>query len=256
MDRFQVTSRLTEFWIDAGKSATVTNIGSATVYGSPDAPPTSTATAAWSLAPGASRTEDVGAVWVQTAAGTSSTLTVEPIASGLATDTGTGQPSAIGSPSGGSSGVILPWVTATAYKAGQPVTNGGRTYLAVDDHTSGATFAGDLASHWVLEPAGAGTLARTVAGGSMGATPSLAMLSTDAEVAYTGTLTANATLTVTNLSAGQAIRFLLTQDATGSRTFSITVGASTVAVPVNAQPATYTVVTATYDGTDLYVKGA
>jgi hypothetical protein len=105
VDRFQVTSRLTEFWIDAGKTATVTNIGSTIVYGSPDAPPTSTTTAAWSLAPGASRVEDVGAVWVLTAAGTSSTLTVEPIASGLAVDTGTGVPSAVGS--GGSASTIV-----------------------------------------------------------------------------------------------------------------------------------------------------
>jgi hypothetical protein len=57
--------------------------------------------------------------------------------------------------------VILPWVTATAYKTGQPVTNGGRTYLAVDDHTSGATFAGDLAAHWTLEPVGVSAAAVT-----------------------------------------------------------------------------------------------
>lgn len=113
MDRFQVTSRGTEFWIDAGKSATVTNIGSSTVYGSPDSPPTSTATAAWSLAPGASRVEDVGAVWVLTATGASSTLTVDPIASGLAVDTGTGVPSLVGSGSGGSVAASSVTVTPT-----------------------------------------------------------------------------------------------------------------------------------------------
>lgn len=59
------------------------------------------------------------------------------------------------SPSGGSSSAILPWVTATAYVIGQGVTNGGRTYTANDAHTSGATFAGDLASHWTLLPSGA-----------------------------------------------------------------------------------------------------
>ncbi len=52
----------------------------------------------------------------------------------------------------GGSGVILPWVTATEYVVGQPVTNSGHTYLAVDDHTSGATFAGDLVAHWELLP--------------------------------------------------------------------------------------------------------
>lgn len=52
----------------------------------------------------------------------------------------------------GGSGVILPWTTATAYLTGQPVTNGGHTYTAADAHTSGATFAGDLATHWTLLP--------------------------------------------------------------------------------------------------------
>jgi hypothetical protein len=94
-----------------------------------------------------------------------------------------------------------------------------------------------------------------VAGGSMGATQSLAMLATDFEVVYVGTLTASATMTITSLLAGQTVRLLLTQDATGSRTFAITVGASTAAVPVNATALAYTVITATYDGTDLYVKG-
>ncbi len=50
------------------------------------------------------------------------------------------------------SGAILPWATATAYVQGEPVTNGGHTYTANDAHTSGATFAGDLAAHWTLLP--------------------------------------------------------------------------------------------------------
>ncbi len=53
---------------------------------------------------------------------------------------------------GAGSGVILPWATATDYATGQPVTNGGHTYTANDEHTSGATFAGDLAAHWTLLP--------------------------------------------------------------------------------------------------------
>ncbi len=44
------------------------------------------------------------------------------------------------------------WATATAYIQGQMVTNGGHTYTANDAHTSGATFAGDLGSHWTLLP--------------------------------------------------------------------------------------------------------
>jgi hypothetical protein len=98
--------------------------------------------------------------------------------------------------------------------------------------------------------------ARLVAGGSMGATPSLAMQATDTIVDYTGTLTANATLTITSLVAGQELRLLLTQDATGGRTFAITVGASTASVTINTVAAATTLVTAVYNGTDLYVKGA
>lgn len=40
------------------------------------------------------------------------------------------------------------WVTATAYAARDVVSNSGTWYIAVDNHTSGATFAGDLAAHW------------------------------------------------------------------------------------------------------------
>lgn len=54
---------------------------------------------------------------------------------------------------GGGSGVILPWVgPGTSYVQGQPVTNGGHTYTSNDVHSSGATFAGDLAAHWTLLP--------------------------------------------------------------------------------------------------------
>lgn len=49
-------------------------------------------------------------------------------------------------------GTVLPWVTGTVYKTGQPVTNGGKTWLAVDNHTAGATFAGDQPLHWSLLP--------------------------------------------------------------------------------------------------------
>jgi hypothetical protein len=43
------------------------------------------------------------------------------------------------------------WVTATAYVAGDLVTNNAATYLTVTAaHTSGSTFAGDLATHWQL----------------------------------------------------------------------------------------------------------
>lgn len=40
------------------------------------------------------------------------------------------------------------WVTATAYAVKDQVLSGGITYVCVVAHTSGATFAGDLASRW------------------------------------------------------------------------------------------------------------
>lgn len=96
---------------------------------------------------------------------------------------------------------------------------------------------------------------RLVAGGNLGATPSLAMQATDQDVWLVGALNANATLTLTGLAAGQSVRLLLTQDATGGRTLSIAVGASTAAVAVNAGANATSVVSCFYDGTDLYVRG-
>ena len=40
------------------------------------------------------------------------------------------------------------WVTATVYAARDVVSNSGTWYIALDAHTSGATFAGDSAAHW------------------------------------------------------------------------------------------------------------
>jgi hypothetical protein len=88
--RFQVTPSLSEFWVDAGTTVTLTNIGSSIIYGKPDTMFPGVGSAAWSLAPGVSRTEDVGAVWVRAADGTSSTLTIEPVATGTFIDVGTG----------------------------------------------------------------------------------------------------------------------------------------------------------------------
>lgn len=44
-------------------------------------------------------------------------------------------------------GGIPTWAPSTTYTLGQVVINSGHLYQAVDDHTSGATFAGDSA-HW------------------------------------------------------------------------------------------------------------
>lgn len=40
------------------------------------------------------------------------------------------------------------WTTATAYLARDVVSNSGTWYIALDNHTSGATFAGDQTAHW------------------------------------------------------------------------------------------------------------
>lgn len=40
------------------------------------------------------------------------------------------------------------WATATVYQPRDLVLNSGTWYIALDTHTSGATFAGDLAAHW------------------------------------------------------------------------------------------------------------
>lgn len=42
------------------------------------------------------------------------------------------------------------WAATTIYNAKDIVSNGGGWYIALDAHTSGATFAGDEAAHWRL----------------------------------------------------------------------------------------------------------
>ena len=60
------------------------------------------------------------------------------------------------------------WVTLTAYAVKDVVSSGGAWYLCVVAHTSGATFAGDLATKWrvfqgeIFTQAGSGAVARTV----------------------------------------------------------------------------------------------
>lgn len=120
--------------------------------------------------------------------------------------------------------------------------------------TADAITLGTTPLVWAGLPAG--TLPRIVAGGNLGATPNLVLTASDLQVLLVGTLTANATLTLTGLVAGQSVRMLLTQDATGGRTLAVTVGASTAAVTINSAANSVTVVDCIYDGTDLYVKGA
>lgn len=50
-------------------------------------------------------------------------------------------------------GTFSAWVTATAYDPGDCVTVTGTNYYCKSTHTSGATFAGDLATYWHAMPA-------------------------------------------------------------------------------------------------------
>src|SRR3954468_10725780 len=68
---------------------------------------------------------------------------------------------------------------------------------------------------------GSGSLPRVVVGGTLGATPTLAVTSTDSEVWLTGTLNANTTLTITGMPKAQVARLFLVQDTTGGRTLTV-----------------------------------
>lgn len=59
------------------------------------------------------------------------------------------------------------WVTATAYAPRDLVSNSGTWYIALDAHTSGATFAGDVAAHWRVHQ---GVLASDLAASGASAT--------------------------------------------------------------------------------------
>lgn len=74
------------------------------------------------------------------------------------------------------------------------------------------------------------------------------------DVLLVGTLNGNVTVTVTGLAAGAVIYMVLVQDATGGRTVTLTVGASTQSVTVNSAASAGTLVTVvSHNGSDVYV---
>lgn len=158
MDRFQVTSNLIEFFVDGGETATITNVGSVTVYGArvmfPD-----TGTATWTLAPGASRTESGGQVWARTAAGVSSILRVDRDPTGTSVDVGSGVPVAVAP-------IASPTFTGT-------VTSPGITFPASTVAAGGISLGGDTN----LYRSAAGVL-RTDSNMIMGGTLSVATTAT------------------------------------------------------------------------------
>jgi hypothetical protein len=93
------------------------------------------------------------------------------------------------------------------------------------------------------------------AAANLGATATFA-LAASGEKWLTGVLTANLILTLTGLAAGARGQLILTPDATGGRTLTVTDGTTSAVVTVNSAASASTVVDAYFDGTDLYLKGA
>lgn len=102
---------------------------------------------------------------------------------------------------------------------------------------------------------------RTIAFGNMGSTPSVTITETDdrAQVDIYGTLSANAVLTINNLSKVSrcTMRVVVTQDATGNRTLAIKNGTgatTTVAVDTAGGAETF-IYCWTENGSNLHVVG-
>jgi hypothetical protein len=97
-------------------------------------------------------------------------------------------------------GVYL-WVTATLYAVGDHVNSGDRIYRCTTAHTSGATFAGDLATKWTAVDPASGTVGLVqVADGTGGVTSNIGLsfaastlTAPNLAVTGTGVITSNAT---------------------------------------------------------------
>lgn len=175
-DRFQVRPDLLEFTVDRGVTATLTNVGSATIYGGPDMF-NAVGLAQWSLTPGSSRVAAAGRVWVRTAAASSSVLTVDPISAGKASDVASNLPLPVvygellaaatagqvpvavgdgtwapGAGGGGASGVLVPrgaWSAPVAYALYDLVTYNGSAYVRIVAGTTATNPAADT-TNWTL----------------------------------------------------------------------------------------------------------
>lgn len=124
--------------------------------------------------------------------------------------------------------------------------------------TNGQVLTADSAQATGIKwaAAAASSAPRVVAGGSLGTTYTLDMNS-DLDVWLVGTLSANATITVTNRVAGMTARLLLTQDATGGRSLTVSDGTNSVGVPIPTTANSSTAVDLySPDGTNIYVDVA
>jgi lysophospholipase L1-like esterase len=94
-----------------------------------------------------------------------------------------------------------PWVTATAYALKDIVTSGGTSYICVQAHTSGATFAGDVA-YWrvyqgvtttdLAQPSAAASIGTAASGNLSGASVQAQLNELDAEKVAVTALAASA----------------------------------------------------------------
>lgn len=158
----------------------------------------------------------------------------------------------IADPSGG----IDAWAASTHYPVNYLVTNGGNTYICKVDHTSGSTFSGESGDWQQIGGSGSGsgnTSSSVVALGSMGASQTVNLASTADQIVYvTGTLTANCTVTISNLAAACVVRLLILQNGTGGYTLTISDGTHTQSVSINSAASSFSEVDVSTDGTNLY----
>jgi hypothetical protein len=83
--------------------------------------------------------------------------------------------------------------------------------------------------------------AMIVAPGTLGAAYTLNLLS-DANVMLVGTLDSNTVITLSGMAAGAVFRLVLTQDATGGRSVTVTDGVGPAPVSINAVALSTTVI--------------
>jgi hypothetical protein len=139
------------------------------------------------------------------------------------------------------------WVTATAYVSGDLVTNNAATYLTVStSHTSGSTFAGDLATHWQLiansaiETTSASIDMHNGDGSNKVFTTTYTYTAVgDVQVFVNGALQATNLYTVTN-TGGNNITFTAASSAPSTGTNNVIIwGATVVAEAAKAGALTY-----------------
>lgn len=117
-----------------------------------------------------------------------------------------------------------------------------------------ATFNGVTANPAVEDPVAASDVTSAVtivSAGNLGATYT-PTFSTSEDTWFKGTLTANLTITITGMSAGQKGRFILTQ-GTGSYTVTITNGVTSWVIAVPLSSGAVFEIEVSSDGSNLYV---